>query len=152
MKKTLLLLTALCFIFGAQAQKTYELSSPNGRLKTTITVGDQLTYDITLNGQQVLAPSALSMKLTTGEEWGVKPRLANAKREKTMHRNIPSPFYRSTEIHDMFNAMTLNFKGNWSVEFRVFNDGVAYRFSTTRKGEYQIESEGVNYAYPQDYV
>ena len=67
MKKTFLLLTALCFIFGAQAQKTYELSSPNGRLKTTITVGDQLTYDITLNGQQVLAPSALSMKLTPGE-------------------------------------------------------------------------------------
>ena len=51
MKRVLLLLTALCFIIGAQAQKTFKLSSPDGKLTTTISVGNELTYDITLNGQ-----------------------------------------------------------------------------------------------------
>lgn len=150
MKKTLLLLTALCFIIGAQAQKTFKLSSPDGKLATTITVGDALTYDITLNGQQILAPSALSMKLTTGEQWGVKPRLASNKKG-SINRSIPSPFYRDASLQEQANTLTLNFKGNYSVEFRAYNDGIAYRFASTKKGEYFIESEGVNYAFPQDF-
>ena len=97
MKRVLLLLTALCFIIGAQAQKTFKLSSPDGKLTTTISVGNELTYDITLNGQQVLAPSALSMKLTTGEVWGVKPRLASNKKA-VINRSIPSPFYRDASL------------------------------------------------------
>ena len=152
MKKIVFLIMALCGIASMQAQKTFDLSSPNGRLKTTITIGEQLTYDLTFDGQQIMTPSALQMKLTTGEVWGENPRLAGSKREKTMHRDIESPFYRSATIHDMFNALTLNFKGSWGVEFRMYNDGVAYRFVSARKGEYLIESEDVNYSFPQDFT
>ena len=135
MKRVLLLLTALCFFIGAQAQKTFKLSSPDGKLTTTISVGNELTYDITLNGQQVLAPSALSMKLTTGEVWGVKPRLASNKKA-VINRSIPSPFYRDASLQEQANVLTLNFKGNWSVEFRAYNDGIAYRFASTKKGAF----------------
>ena len=151
MKRVLLLLTTFCFLLGAQAQKTFKLSSPDGKLTTTITVGNELTYDITLNGQQILAPSALSMKLTTGEVWGEKPRLASNKKA-TINRTIPSPFYRDASLQEQANTLTLTFKGNWSVEFRAYNDGIAYRFASTKKGEYIIESEGVNYAFPQDFT
>ena len=45
-------LCALCAL-SAQAQKQYSLASPDGKLKTTVTTGDQLSYDITYDGQQV---------------------------------------------------------------------------------------------------
>lgn len=48
-KLTVLLMCVLC-AFIAQAQKTFTLSSPDGKLQTTITTGDKLTYDITCNG------------------------------------------------------------------------------------------------------
>ena len=43
------ILCVLCS-FVAHAQKQYQLASPDGKLKTTITAGKQLTYDITFDG------------------------------------------------------------------------------------------------------
>ena len=59
------ILCVLCAL-TAQAQKQYQLASPDGKLKTTITTGKQLTYDITLDGQQVLEASPLAMTLDNG--------------------------------------------------------------------------------------
>ena len=64
-KLTVLLMCVLC-AFIAQAQKTFTLSSPDGKLQTTITTGDELTYDITCNGRQILAASPISMTLDNG--------------------------------------------------------------------------------------
>lgn len=48
----------------------FQLNSPDGHLNTTITIGEQLTYDIKCNGKQVLAASPLSMTLENGTVWG----------------------------------------------------------------------------------
>ena len=56
MKKLTVLLMCVCCVFTAQAQKQFTLNSPGGNLQTTITIGDQLTYDITCDGRQILAP------------------------------------------------------------------------------------------------
>ena len=51
MKKLTVLLMCVCCVFTAQAQKQFTLNSPGGNLQTTITIGDQLTYDITCDGR-----------------------------------------------------------------------------------------------------
>ena len=68
-KLTFLLLCVLCTL-SLQAQKQFTLASPDGNLKTTITIGDRLTYDITCNGRQILTPSPISMTLDNGTVWG----------------------------------------------------------------------------------
>lgn len=72
-------------------QKQLLLSSPDGKLKSTITVGDKLTYDISCNGQQVLAPSPISATLDNGKVWGDKARLAKVT-EKKNDTQIDAPF------------------------------------------------------------
>lgn len=67
MKRILLFLCCLGWAFTSQAQKQLSLASPDGRLTTTIQIGEKLTYDIRLDGQQVLAPSPISMTLSDGE-------------------------------------------------------------------------------------
>lgn len=100
-KLTVLLMCVLC-VFIAQAQKTITLSSPNGKLQTTITTGDKLTYDITCNGRQILAASPISMTLDNGEVWGEKARLSGISR-KSIDRMVSSPFYRASELRDYYN-------------------------------------------------
>lgn len=73
MKKLTVLLMCVCCVFTAQAQKQFTLNSPGGNLQTTITIGDQLTYDITCDGRQILAPSPIAMSLAT-EKYGVRKR------------------------------------------------------------------------------
>ena len=81
MKKLTVLLMCVCCVFTAQAQKQFTLNSPGGNLQTTITIGDQLTYDITCDGRQILAPSPIAMSLDNGEVWGEKAKLSGTSRK-----------------------------------------------------------------------
>lgn len=151
MKKLNLLLTCTCALFAlsVQGQKQLLLSSPDGKLKSTITVGDKLTYDISCNGQQVLAPSPISATLDNGKVWGYKARLAKVT-EKKNDTQIDAPFYRSSCVRDYYNELTLRFKGDYSVVFRAYNDGVAYRFVNHAKKPFCILNEEVDYRFPAD--
>lgn len=151
MKKLNLLLTCTCALFAlsVQGQKQLLLSSPDGKLKSTITVGDKLTYDISCNGQQVLAPSPISATLDNGKVWGDKARLFKVT-EKKNDTQIDAPFYRSSCVRDYYNELTLRFKGDYSVVFRAYNDGVAYRFVNHAKKPFCILNEEVDYRFPAD--
>lgn len=151
MKKLNLLLTCTCALFAlsVQGQKQLLLSSPDGKLKSTITVGDKLTYDISCNGQQVLAPSPISATLDNGKVWGDKARLSKVT-EKKNDTQIDAPFYRSSCVRDYYNELTLRFKGDYSVVFRAYNDGVAYRFVNHVKKPFCILNEEVDYRFPAD--
>ena len=147
-KLTVLLMRVLC-AFIAQAQKTFTLSSPDGKLQTTITTGDELTYDITCNGRQILAASPISMTLDNGEVWGEKAKLSGTSR-KSVDRMIPSPFYRANELRDYYNELTLRFKKDWNVEFRAYDDGIVYRFINRSKKPLKVVDEEVDYRFPND--
>lgn len=151
MKKLNLLLTCTCALFAlsVQGQKQLLLSSPDGKLKSTITVGDKLTYDISCNGQQVLAPSPISATLDNGKVWGDKAHLSKVT-EKKNDTQIDAPFYRSSCVRDYYNELTLRFKGDYSVVFRAYNDGVAYRFVNHAKKPFCILNEEVDYRFPAD--
>ena len=142
-----LLLCILC-TFSAQAQKQYALVSPNGELKTNITAGKQLTYDITFQGQQVLATSPLSMTLDNGEVWGENDKPSKATR-KSVSGKVASPFYRADELIEQYNELTLQFKG-FQVIFRAYNDGIAYRFVNKTKKPFNVVDELVDYQFPTD--
>ena len=151
MKKLNLLLTCTCALFAlsVQGQKQLLLSSPDGKLKSTMTVGDKLTYDISCNGQQVLAPSPISATLDNGKVWGDKARLSKVT-EKKNDTQIDAPFFRSSCVRDYYNELTLRFKGDYSVVFRAYNDGVAYRFVNHAKKPFCILNEEVDYRFPAD--
>ena len=149
MRKLTILFLCAWVALAAQAQKTFQLVSPDGHLNTTITIGDKLTYDIKCNGQQVLAASPLSMTLEDGTVWGDKPRLAGSSR-KEIDQLVESPFYRSTRLRDHYKELVLRFKKGWSVEFRAYNDGIAYRFVNQLKKPFNVLQEEVNFQFTAD--
>ena len=149
MKIFKLFLIACLFTLTAQAQKKYELASPDGKLKTNITAGKQLTYDIVFNGQQVIAAAPISITLENGEVWGENDKPTSAKR-KSVSEKVASPFYRAAEMEDNYHQLVLSFKGNWSVEFRAYNDGIAYRFVSKSKKPFNIANEEVNFQFNSD--
>ena len=149
--KILLFLCVVACTLTVQAQKQFTLNSPDGKLQTTITVGDKLTYDIYCSGRQILAPSPISMTLDNGEVWGEKAKLSGTSGKK-VDQVIPSPFYRAGELRDHYNELTLRFKKDWNVEFRAYNDGIAYRFVSRAKKPFNVVDETVDYHFPSDMV
>ena len=149
MKRLFIASIALCVVWSASAQNDFKLASPNGRVTTEIELGGQLTYSISLNGEELMSDSPIGMTLTTGEVWGQNPKLKSQKRQK-VDQIIPSPMYRAKELKENYNALTLTFKGDYAVEFRAYDDGIAYRFSTTRKAPFVVKEDNASFNFDDD--
>lgn len=133
MRKSLLL---FLFIYGlvlhAQAQKNVELSSPNGKIKVSVRLTDKIYYDVACNDEVLLKDNYLQLKLKD-KTLGEHPKLSGQKQNKIKETLTPVVPLKFSTINNEYNQLLLNFKGNYSVEFRAFNDGIAYRFITRQK-------------------
>ncbi|MFV0326938.1 MAG: glycoside hydrolase family 97 protein, partial [Bacteroides xylanisolvens] len=55
-------------------------------------------------------------------------------------------------VSNTYNQLLLKFKGDYSIEFRAFNNGVAYRFITDKKGIIDVNSETLQINFPETYL
>ena len=148
MKKLTLILATTFFTLTLNAAD-YVLSSPDGHLTANIATGQQLTWAVKRDGIVAFEPSPIGLTLTDGTHIG-SPAKAKSISRTTVDRMIASPFYRADSLHEHYNQLTLKLDNRWSVQFRAFNDGVAYRFVTTEKRPFEIESEQVSFIFPDD--
>lgn len=134
----------------AQAQKQYLLSSPDKRITTTISVGDTLAYSVKYDGKAVLEPSKLTLSFDGAKTFGVKPKVANVK-QTSVNENINAVVAQKySKIVDTYNQLLVTFNGGYSVIFRAYNDGVAYRWQTALKGEKVVKNELVEFTFPEN--
>ncbi|NDV95108.1 glycoside hydrolase family 97 protein [Dysgonomonas sp. 521] len=149
MKKSIFAFLCMALALSAQAQKQFTAISPDGRIATTVILGDKLNYSIAHDGETILHESPISLTLSSGEVWGEKPQLSQSS-QKNIRQTINSPFYRKDKIEDEYTLLTLDFKKQWGVEFRVYNDGVAYRFVNKGTKAFTIAGEEVAYNFGND--
>ena len=150
MKRVLLSLLAIVTLCVAEAKPTVKsITSPDGKLKVTVTVDNDIRWSVTSGEDVILAPSQIAMQINENETWGVAPRLRKATTGK-IDEVIPSPLYKKSEVEDKCSTLTLTFKGDYAVEFRSYNDAAAYRFVSTRAGEYTVKNEISEYKFEGD--
>lgn len=148
-KITILCLCVLNTFLLHATQRQFVLTSPDKKLQATINVGELLTYSISCNGHPILDTSPISMTLSNGEVWGKNAILTSTSKEE-VNQMISSPFYRATEIKEHYNKLLLRFQKGWNVEFRAYNDGIAYRFISKQKKPFNVIDEAVNFCFTSD--
>lgn len=126
---------------------TQSLSSPDGKITVDINTEGQLSFAIAHNGTTVLENSPISIDIAGQKAVGDNLKNVSAKKSK-VDGTVPSPFYRSTSIAEKYNALTLKLNREWNVNFRAYNDGVAYRFEYTGKKPLEITAENAKFAFP----
>lgn len=139
----------LCSSVALNAQKILKLKSPDGKLETEITIDKAIEYSITHNGDLMLGKSAIAMKLNDGTAYGIDPKLSKSS-DKSISKKIIAPIYKRQTIEDNYNELTLQFKGNYNIIFRAYNDGIAYRFISTSKKPFIVDNEIAEYNFPAD--
>jgi len=142
-----LLLTAVVFC----QEKTFQLQSPNGRIKVSLNVGDKIYYSVSINNKPLMIQNYLILKLQD-EVLGEKPKLLNVKRAKVSEVLKPYISLKFSAVDNKYNSILLSFKGNYAVEFRTFDDGMAYRFITGKKGSIKVYDEQLAVNFPSEYV
>lgn len=149
MRKTFILFIATLFAATAFAQRTAELKSPDGTIGVKVAVGKSITYTVSADNNALLTDCSLAMKVD-GKTLGANPKLKGVKRSVINNTIRPVVPLKFSKIKNHCNVMTLNF-GDYSVEFRAFDNGVAYRFVTAKKGMMDVEDETFAIHFAGDY-
>jgi len=134
------------------AEQIHILTSPNGKLKVEVQPGSQLTYAVFHENQKILSHSNIGIVLDNGTILGQNARVIGKKVKKDQRDNIESPFYRFSQFVVTYNELDLKFKENFGLTFRIYDDGVAYRFYTTGKQELTIKDEIATFNFDEDYT
>lgn len=149
MKKQAILFLGALAAMSAGAANQVKLLSPDGKIAVEISAADELTYTVTYDGKTVIEPSAVNITLDNGTTIGDNARISGVKHQN-VDRTVQSPFYRADEIADKYNEVTFNVAKNWGMEFRAYDDAVAYRFVSKGKKPFCITAEVSDYCFPTD--
>lgn len=151
MKRTFAFALALCLGCTIMAQKKYELTSPDQQVKATVSVDEQLTYNLAYGNETLLDNCTLGMEV--GEEkLGTNPKVVRASRKNVSETITPVVPLKYATVDNHYNQLLLKFRGGYSIEFRAFDNGFAYRFITDRKGEMEVKNETFGLHFPGDYL
>ena len=146
------ILVIFLFVFKisfSQKIKEIKLASPDTKIEVTISISDKISWSIKHQNDVILSPSLISMRINN-EELGNNPVLINEKRE-TINTTFATILYKKKSVEDNYKQLILKFKNDFSIEFKAFNDGVAYRFTTSKKETITVENETVNLNFNNDY-
>lgn len=130
---------------------THQVVSPDGHLRATVIVGDDIRYMVSRDENNLIGPSAISLQLSDGIVFG-----QNDKVRKELNTSVdevfPTVAYKKAEVRDHYNQMTLVFK-EFNLVFRAYDEGVAYRFESrlNKKKEYEVISETAQFNFTDDY-
>ena len=146
----LIALFAFLMLFLNANSKDYKITSPNGQISVTVTVDTQIRWSAEVNHYAIFTGNTLSLDLGSAV-LGVNPKLSSAKTTTVKEVVSTVVAVKSKTIPNEYNQLSLNFKPNYSVSFRIFDNGIAYRFETKLKEELVVKNEEVGLNFAGDY-
>ncbi|HET6722316.1 MAG TPA: glycoside hydrolase family 97 catalytic domain-containing protein, partial [Chitinophagaceae bacterium] len=140
-----LLLIGLLLSLNTIAQRSYDLYSPDSSLRLEIKTKDKLSWHLYADKELLAQSSSVDLQLNNQKKLSDKISISSHKYSKTNETiTVPVP-YRKKTIADRFNQLELIFKEPFSVQFRMYNEGMAYRVGTRFKDSIIIENENASF-------
>ena len=149
MKKIVVLLSGVLALAACGSHSTSEpvATSPDGRIKVSVqTEGGQLSYSISQDSEILIVPSKLGFELMGGNIVGDDTEILSV--THSSHKETWGTVWgESRLIEDNHNSMIVH-TAHLDVEFRVFNDGVGFRYIFPDDlGEFRIREELTEYKF-----
>lgn len=149
MKKIVVLLSGVLALAACGSHSTSEpvATSPDGRIKVSVqTEGGQLSYSISQDSESLIVPSKLGFELMGGNILGDNTEILSV--THSSHKETWETVWgESRLIEDNHNSMIVH-TAHLDVEFRVFNDGVGFRYIFPDDlGEFRIREELTEYRF-----
>jgi hypothetical protein len=147
MKKPLFLVLSMFTGLIALNAKEIQLQSPDGNLQIVVTIDKEISWSAQLKGKPVLEKAVVAMELSD-RVLGLEARLAKQSVKEVKQEIQAAVPYKDAIIEDHCNELSLQFRERFSLTFRAYNDGVAYRFSETSRKPYEVLNEKMDLFFP----
>jgi len=150
MRKSIFIIALVLLTANLFCQKNFHLKSPDGKLDISVSLVEKITYSLSYEKNEMIKSSPISLQLEDRKSFGIGSVLRNTKATKN-DRIIKANFYKRNEIRDSYNELILNFKEDFSLVFRAYNEGMAYRIISTGKNNFRVKNEEVAFNFGKDY-
>jgi len=104
-------------LLKAQEKTEFEILSPEGALGVKVEAGAKLQWSVRLRGEQIIAPSAISLILEGGDTLGDHAKITSSATEK-IRTVIAAVNYIKAQIPDEYTQLTINCRGGFGVIFK----------------------------------
>ncbi|MEE4256647.1 MAG: glycoside hydrolase family 97 N-terminal domain-containing protein, partial [Bacteroidales bacterium] len=152
MKKLILFSVIFALNTTASFAMKYEVRSPDGKIRVKINAAKELSYAVFYLDTELISPSSISLHTEKNGVFGINAKVKNVKQTSVDRMLTPIVKQKSAGIREEYNEMELEFKNHSSVTFRVFNNGVAYRWESRIKEEIIVVSEEANFIFSADHT
>ena len=139
-----------CLISLCASAGNYEVSSPNGKLKVTITTDEGVKWSVDYDGRQVLLPSAIDIRLSQGRKTYGLGKVGKVARH-AVNGSFKNPFYKKLNISDAYGQLLMYTTEKFTIEVRAYDDGAAYRLISSNKKPLTVTDETVEFCFGDDY-
>jgi alpha-glucosidase len=150
MKRIILLVCLFVFTGCFSFAKEYKVSSPDGKITMTIIVGSDIRWSASIDDNVIINPSKIAMILDNGKILGVNEKVKKTTESRLNEVFKPVVANKHSEIPNICNIIIITFNSGFSLQFRAYNDGIAYRFETILKDDIIVKNEISEFQFPSD--
>lgn len=145
MKK--LFIFPLLLSLSATAQKSFVLTSPDQQVAVNISIAEQISYTVKAANKELLGSSVIAF-LTDGNVKGGYT-VSKSKATSVDQWLLPVVAQKSDSIKDHYNQLRIDFKNGLALEWRAYNNGVAWHWVSNIKNAYQVKEEKLVLGFPK---
>jgi alpha-glucosidase len=151
--KSFSFLILVCWVSpSAGAQSSFDLVSPDKRVEVRIRTARGIHYDVVFEGREILHDSTMSLDVDH-TVLGKEVKVLSSKEAHVDAVLTPVVRQKFAKIHENYNELHIAFDGNFAVDFRAYNEGVAYRFETSLPAaQVKIFAEEGTFRFPRNSV
>ncbi|WP_430814205.1 glycoside hydrolase family 97 protein [Carboxylicivirga sp. RSCT41] len=150
MKRIAKYLFSLLFCVGLMNHtlaEEFKVSSLDGNTVLTVQIDEQISWSVKKYNRTILPKATIDMTVN-GRQLADAPKLkSNKEVEVDESFDVIVPL-KNRQVTNVYKELQLAFKGGFGLHFRVYNEGVAYRFNTSMRGDVEINSELLDIAFP----
>ena len=148
MKTTLL--SMFCLIAASAMAGSYEVSSPNGKVKVVVNTDEAVKWSVSYSGQTVLQPSVIDIQLRQGKRTLGLGKVGKVAKQQ-VESSFKTPFYKKAEISDAYGQLLMYTNQKFTIEVRAYDDGAAYRLISTNTKPSVVVDETAEFSFADDY-
>ncbi len=148
MKTTLL--SMFCLIAASAMAGSYEVSSPNGKVKVVVNTDEAVKWSVSYSGQTVLQPSVIDIQLRQGKKTLGLGKVGKVAKQQ-VESSFKTPFYKKAEISDAYGQLLMHTNQKFTIEVRAYDDGAAYRLISTNTKPSVVVNETAEFSFADDY-
>lgn len=134
---------------SAAKDATYKVTSPDGHLTATVSIGKTVSYSVARDAVSLIEPSEISMTLSGGIVFGENDKVRKV-RKASVDQTLPAIAYKKAVVRDNCNEISIIFK-EFTLTFRAYDEGVAYRFTSSLKNDSKVLAEKAQFNFAKDW-